>query len=109
MIPELDATDIGRQLGADGVNGVVTKVEQYCAYAEQRIALKNHPSILGLRAELSLLRDCQGAMSDGVYENKLSRIVSASLNRADVFVLYCLFLRPILQMTAMRKSQVLHR
>jgi hypothetical protein len=64
MIPELDATDIGRQLGADGVNSVVAKVEQYCAYAEQRTALKNHPSILGLRAELSLLSDEERELQD---------------------------------------------
>jgi hypothetical protein len=64
MIPELDATDIGRQLGADGVNSVVAKVEQYCAYAEQRIALKNHPSVLGLRAELSLLTDEERQLAD---------------------------------------------
>ncbi|MDP9049844.1 MAG: hypothetical protein M3O31_03845 [Acidobacteriota bacterium] len=57
MGPDVDATDIGAQLGADGVNSVVSKVEQYCAYAEQRIALKNHPRALGLRAELSLLAD----------------------------------------------------
>ncbi len=57
MNPELDPNDIGRQLGSDGVNSVVAKTEQYCAYAEKRIALKNHPGILGLKAEISRLSD----------------------------------------------------
>jgi hypothetical protein len=64
MTPELDPNDIGHQLGADGVNSVVAKVEQYCAYAEQRIALKNHPNILGHRAELSLLSDEERELDD---------------------------------------------
>jgi hypothetical protein len=64
MIPELDPNDIGHQLGADGVNSVVAKVEQYCSYAERRIALKNHPSILGHRAELSLLADEKRELDD---------------------------------------------
>lgn len=54
---EFDAVDIGRQLGADGVDSVVSKVEHYCAHEERRIMLSNHPSILGLKAEFSLLRD----------------------------------------------------
>jgi hypothetical protein len=64
MTPELDPNDIGHQLGADGVNSVVAKVEQYCAYAEERIALKNHPNILGHRAELSLLSEEKRELDD---------------------------------------------
>jgi len=57
MNPELDPNDIGSQLGADGVNGVVAKVEQYSLHEERRIALENHALIVAMRAELSLLTD----------------------------------------------------
>jgi hypothetical protein len=53
-----------RQLGADGVNGVVTKGEQYCAHEERRIALENHAPIVALRAELSLLVDEERRLKD---------------------------------------------
>jgi hypothetical protein len=41
MIPELNAEDIGQTLGFEGVGSVVSKVEEYCAYEERRITLKN--------------------------------------------------------------------
>jgi hypothetical protein len=64
MNPELDPNDIGRQLGSDGVNGVVAKVEQYCAHEERRIALENQAPINALRAEFSLLVDEERRLKD---------------------------------------------
>jgi hypothetical protein len=55
MNRELDAESIGEQLGVEGVGSVVSKVEAYCAYEEQRIELTNQPKILALRQEGSLL------------------------------------------------------
>lgn len=55
MNKELDAESIGEQLGVEGVGSVVSKVEAYCAYEEQRIELTNQPRILSLRQEGSLL------------------------------------------------------
>jgi len=55
MNHELDAESIGEQLGVEGVGSVVSKVEAYCAYEEQRIELTNQPMILALRQEGSLL------------------------------------------------------
>jgi len=57
MNPELNAEDIGRELGLEGVGSVVTKVEAYCAHEEQRIVLANQPRILAIQAEIALLRD----------------------------------------------------
>jgi len=64
MDPELDGADIGRQLGADGVDGIVSKVEQYCAHEERRITLKNHPNIVSLKAEFSLLLEEERGLED---------------------------------------------
>ncbi len=55
MNRELDAESVGEQLGVEGVQSVVSKVEAYCAYEERRIELTNQPRILGLRQEGSLL------------------------------------------------------
>jgi hypothetical protein len=55
MNRELDADIIGEQLGVEGVGSVVSKVEAYCAYEEQRIELTNQPRIVALRQEGSLL------------------------------------------------------
>jgi hypothetical protein len=55
MNRELDAESIGEQLGVEGVGNVVSKVEAYCAYEEQRIELTNQPRIVALRQEGSLL------------------------------------------------------
>jgi hypothetical protein len=52
---ELDAESIGEELGFEGVGSVVSKVEAYCAYEEQRIELTNQPTIVALRQEASLL------------------------------------------------------
>jgi hypothetical protein len=51
MNRELDAERIGEQLGIDGVGGVVSKVEAYCTYEEQRIELTNQPRVVALRLE----------------------------------------------------------
>jgi hypothetical protein len=55
MNRELDAETIGEQLGLQSVGSVVSKVESYCAYEEQRIELTNQPRILALRQEGALL------------------------------------------------------
>jgi hypothetical protein len=55
MNRELDTESIGEQLGVEGVGNVVSKVEAYCTYEEQRIELTNQPRILGLRQEGSFL------------------------------------------------------
>ena len=54
---EPNAENIGAELGTEGVGGVVSKVEAYCAHEEQRIALANQPRIVALRAEGSFLLD----------------------------------------------------
>jgi len=55
--PELNAEDIGTDLGTEGVGGVVANVEAYCAHEERRIALTNEPKIVALRAEAPWLLD----------------------------------------------------
>jgi hypothetical protein len=57
MIPELNAENIGQTLGFEGVGSVVKKVEEYCAYEERRITLKNEPRILSMQAEIAILQD----------------------------------------------------
>lgn len=64
MDHELNTEDIGEQLGTEGVGSVVSKVEAYCAYEEQRITLTNQPRIVALRAEASLLLDEERALAD---------------------------------------------
>jgi hypothetical protein len=46
------------------VGNVVTKVEAYCAYEEQRITLTNQPRILALRHEGSLLLEEETALTE---------------------------------------------
>src|SRR6185437_13350943 len=55
MKPESAPSDIGRQLGEDGVNGVVAKVEQYCTHAVRHIELENRAPMFMLRAEYAQL------------------------------------------------------
>jgi hypothetical protein len=55
MNRELDAESIGEQLGTEGVGSVVSKVEAYCAYEEQRIELTNQPKIVALQQECVFL------------------------------------------------------
>jgi cell division protein FtsB len=57
MNQELHSEDIGEQLGVESVETAVGKVEKYCQYEEQRIALTNQPKILALKYEGSLLQD----------------------------------------------------
>jgi hypothetical protein len=57
MDPEWNADNIGQTLGLESVGSVVSKVEEYCAYEEKRIVLKNQPAILSLRAEIGILQD----------------------------------------------------
>lgn len=52
---EVNAESIGEQLGFESVGSVVSKVEAYCAYEEQRIELTNQPRILALSQEGALL------------------------------------------------------
>ena len=55
MNPEYSPTDIGSQLGAGGVDGVIANIEQYCAHETRRITLTNHCQIVAHKAELLLL------------------------------------------------------
>jgi hypothetical protein len=64
MNRELDAESIGEQLGIEGVGSVVSKVESYCAFEEQRIELTNQPRILALRLEGSLLLEEEGGLME---------------------------------------------
>ncbi|MFZ0320580.1 MAG: hypothetical protein WAL56_15765 [Candidatus Sulfotelmatobacter sp.] len=64
MNRELDAETIGEQLGVEGVGSVVSKVEAYCAYEEQRIGLTNQPRILALRQEGSFLLEEERELTD---------------------------------------------
>ena len=64
MIPELDATDIGRQIGTDGVDKVVSNAEQYCNHEQRRIELRNLPSIVALKAEMFLARERKADLED---------------------------------------------
>jgi hypothetical protein len=66
MIPELNAENIGQTLGFEGVGSVVSKVEEYCAYEERRITLKNEPRILSLRAEIAILQDEEHALEERI-------------------------------------------
>lgn len=64
MNHELNSEDIGEQLGMEGFGSVVSKVEAYCAYEEQRIAFTNQPQIVALQAEASLLLDEERDLAD---------------------------------------------
>lgn len=66
MIPELNAENIGQTLGFEGVEGVVSKVEEYCAYEERRITLINEPKILSLQAEIAILRDEERTLEERI-------------------------------------------
>jgi len=50
-----DAAEVGVQLGTEGVGNLITKVEEYCACEEHKIALTNEPQIIALSAEASWL------------------------------------------------------
>jgi len=64
MNPELNPLEIGQQLGLDGVDGVVAKVEEYCAHEERRITLVNEPRMVALRAEFHLLLEEERAIQE---------------------------------------------
>ncbi len=51
--------DIGSQLGEESVASVVEKMEQFCSFEQQRLALVNESAILRLKAELSMLLEEQ--------------------------------------------------
>jgi hypothetical protein len=57
MNQELNAEDIGQELGCEGVVSVVAKVEEYCTHEERRITLTNQAKIFGLQAEIAMLHD----------------------------------------------------
>jgi hypothetical protein len=64
MNRELNAEAIGEQLGTEGVGSLVSKVEAYCAYEEQRITLTNKPRIVELQAEGSFLLEEQRDLTE---------------------------------------------
>jgi hypothetical protein len=51
MDREIEAEDIGAQLGAEGVGGAVSNAEAYCEFEAQRISLANQPRIMALQQE----------------------------------------------------------
>jgi hypothetical protein len=53
--PSLDPEEVAQQVGAEGVNNLVTHAEHICAYEQQRIELTNQGAILGLLEEHRLL------------------------------------------------------
>ena len=53
--PEIDSEVAGSQLGAGGVDNLVTNAERICAYEQQRIELVNRAPILGLQGEYNLM------------------------------------------------------
>ena len=55
MENDRNATEIGRQLGCEGVERVVSNAARFCEYAGQEIEITNHPRVLGVRADLALL------------------------------------------------------
>jgi hypothetical protein len=56
-IPGLDAETTARELGAGGVDNIVTNAERVCSYESQRITLTNESVIVGLQAQFNLLRN----------------------------------------------------
>lgn len=54
---ELNAENIGAELGTEGVGSLVNKVEAYCSHEKERIAFANEPRIVALRAEAGWLLD----------------------------------------------------
>lgn len=64
MTPELNTYNIGQTLGVEGVDSVVSKVEQYCAHEERRITLANEPRILSLKAEIAILQDVERTLEE---------------------------------------------
>ncbi len=56
-ISGFDAEDSARELGAGGVDNIVTNAERICAYEAQRIELTNASVIVGLHAQYQLLAD----------------------------------------------------
>lgn len=57
MDQELNAEDIGQELGDAGVGSLVQNVEEFCVFETRRIELVNQARIVALRAEGSLLVD----------------------------------------------------
>jgi hypothetical protein len=55
-IPGLDAETTARELGAGGVDNIVTNAERVCSYESERITLTNESAIVGLQAQFNLLR-----------------------------------------------------
>jgi hypothetical protein len=53
--PEFDSEIEGSQLGAGGVDTLVTNAERICTYEQHRIELTNRGPILGLQGEYNLL------------------------------------------------------
>jgi hypothetical protein len=61
---ELNAENVGAQLGTEGVASVVANIEAYCAHEEQRITLTHQPKIVALQAEASWLLDEERELVD---------------------------------------------
>jgi hypothetical protein len=53
--PEMNSEVVGSQLGAGGVDTLVTNAERICMYEQQRIELVNRAPIVGLQGEYNLL------------------------------------------------------
>lgn len=60
----LDAEFAARELGAGGVDNIVTNAERICAYEAQRIALTNEGVLAGLHAQFNLLKDEERHIED---------------------------------------------
>lgn len=57
MNREIELDDIGGQLGTEGIGGLVSNAEAYCACESRRIVLTNEPRIIALQKEGSLLME----------------------------------------------------
>jgi hypothetical protein len=64
MNPEIDSVVEGSQLGAGGVDTLVTNAERICTYEQQRIELVNRAPIVGLQGEYNLLVDEERRMEE---------------------------------------------
>ena len=58
--PKIDTEVAARQLGADGVENLVTNAERICTYKQQHIELTNQGAIVGMQGQYQLLAAEEG-------------------------------------------------
>lgn len=93
---EFERESIGHQLGFEGVESVVGKVEAYCDCERQRIELTNQAEIVSRQAEIALLADREKELRE--LRRHASPPGEARMRR--IKALYCLTVAALLTIAA---------